>query len=283
MNISLFVALAVIAVVVSVLLRQGKLRRVRTLRATPPPETWQPILERNFTVVARLAEEQRRQLFGYMQVFLDRIRFEGCGGQEITEEVKITITAQACLLLVGREQKVYPKLKTVLVYPHTYQSGQRGMFGGDNGQGTRLGESWGCGVVVLSWNSVLGGAHNLEDGHNVTMHEFAHQLDQVDGAADGAPILGSRSAYVSWAKVLSADYDRLRRETARGKRDVLDSYGATNPGEFFAVATETFFEKPRQLQKNHPELFEELHAYYKVNPLDWLTVKKHIDATNKTS
>lgn len=270
MNTSVLLAGIITVVVLSAFMRHVyRVRKIRRLRSTPPPETWQPILERNFTVVARLTEEQRNQLFGTMQVFLDRIHFEGCGGQEITEEVKVTIAAQACLLLIGHEQKVYPKLKTVLVYPHTYQSGKRGMLGGDNGQGARLGESWGCGVVVLSWNSVLGGAHNFEDGHNVTMHEFAHQLDQVDGAADGAPILESRSAYVSWAKVLSADYDQLRRETVQGKRDVLDRYGATNPAEFFAVATETFFEKPRQLQKNHPELFEELHAYYKVNPLDW--------------
>ena len=220
-------------------------------------------------MVERLTDEQRSQLFGTMQVFLDRVRFEGCGGQEITEEIKVTIAAQACLLLVGREQKVYPKLKTVLVYPHTYKSGKSGMLGGDNGQGARLGESWTCGVVVLSWNSVVGGARNLEDGHNVTLHEFAHQLDQADGVSDGAPILEGRSAYVSWARVLSADYAKLRKITKRGKRDVLDRYGATNPAEFFAVSTETFFEKPKQLQSKHPELYEELRAYYKVNPLDW--------------
>jgi Mlc titration factor MtfA (ptsG expression regulator) len=246
-----------------------KIKRERTLRATPPPESWKPILDRHFELVQKLREEQRSQLFGYMQVFLDRVTFEGCGGLEIREEIMVTIAAQACMLLVGREQKVYPKLKTVLVYPHTYKSGKKGILGGDNGEGSRLGESWNCGVVVLSWNSVIGGAHNLADGHNVTMHEFAHQLDQADGAGDGAPILQDRSAYSSWAKVFSADYAQLCKKTKRGKRDVIDRYGATNPAEFFAVATETFFEKPQQLQKNHPELFEELRDYYKVNPLEW--------------
>jgi Mlc titration factor MtfA (ptsG expression regulator) len=271
MNASLLAVAAIVVVVLWFIIRcVYRKQRSLKLRSTPPPASWQPILDRHFTMVQHLTEEQRKQLFGYIQVFLDQVNFEGCGGQEMTEEIKVTIAAQACLLLVGREQKVYPKLKTVLVYPHTYKSGKKGMFGGDNGQGARLGESWGCGVVVLSWNSVLGGAHNLEDGHNVTMHEFAHQLDQIDGAADGAPVLGSRSAYSSWAKVLSADYDKLRKLTKRGKRDVMDRYGATNPAEFFAVATETFFEKPRQLQKNHPELYEELRSYYQVNPLNWV-------------
>ena len=270
MNVFIWLAVVVFVVVFVVIVRRAvKAQCVRTLRATPVPESWQPILDQNVEFVGRLTDAQREQLFGYMQVFLDRIKFEGCGGQEITEEIKVTIAAQACLLLVGREQKVYPRLKTILVYPHTYKSGKKGMLGGDNGEGSRLGESWPCGVVVLSWNSVLGGARNLEDGHNVTMHEFAHQLDQIDGAADGAPVLQDRSAYVSWGKVLSADYDELCKKTNRGKRDVIDRYGATNPAEFFAVATETFFEKPRQLQDKHPELFEELRSYYNVNPLEW--------------
>ncbi len=256
--------------IVAVLSFFRKRQRVKALRATPPPESWQNILNQRFAIVQRLATEQKKQIFGYMQVFLDRVTFEGCGGLDVTEEIRVTIAAQACLLLVGREQKVYPKLKTILVYPHTYTSGAKGMFGGDNGEGSRLGESWVCGVVVLSWNSVVGGARNLEDGHNVTLHEFAHQLDQADGASDGAPVLRDRSAYVSWARVLSADYETLRKKTKRGKCDVMDRYGATNPAEFFAVATETFFEKPRQLETKHPELFAELQAYYHVNPLAWV-------------
>jgi Mlc titration factor MtfA (ptsG expression regulator) len=247
-----------------------KAKRIRKLRATPPPKSWSVILDQHFPIVQRLTEEQRRQLFGYMQVFLHRISFEGCGGQEITEEIRVTIAAQACLLLVGVEHTIYPRLKTILVYPNTYQSGANGMFGGNNGEGARLGESWGCGVVVLSWNSVDGGARNIEDGHNVTLHEFAHQLDQEDGASDGAPILQDRSAYSTWGRVLSADFDQLCKKTKHGKRDVIDRYGATNPAEFFAVSTETFFEKPRQLQDQHPELFSELQSYYNVNPLDWL-------------
>jgi Mlc titration factor MtfA (ptsG expression regulator) len=246
-----------------------KLRRKRLL-TTPTPTAWLPMLEATLPMIRSLSVEHRKQLFGKMQLFLSEKTFEGCGGQEITEEIKVTIAAQACMLLLGRETKVYPRLKTILVYPHTYQSGQKGLFGGDNGKSARLGESWNCGVVVLSWNSVKGGARNFEDGHNVTFHEFAHQLDQEDGATDGAPTLEERSAYATWAQVFNHEYKALVKLTHRGKKDTMDRYGATNPAEFFAVATETFFEKPRQLKKKHPELYEELQYYYKVDPTDWV-------------
>jgi Mlc titration factor MtfA (ptsG expression regulator) len=244
--------------------------RHKKLYSTPPPAHWIPILETTLPMIGKLAEEHKIQLLGHMQLFLAEKSFEGCGGLEITEEIQVTIAAQACMLLLGRDTKVYPKLKTVLVYPHTYKAGQKGLFGGDNGESTRLGESWDCGVVVLSWNSVKGGARNFEDGHNVTFHEFAHQLDQENGVTDGAPILEERSAYATWARVFNHEYNALVEMARRGKKDTMDSYGATNPAEFFAVATETFFEKPRQLKTKHPELYEELKSYYKVNPMNWI-------------
>ena len=251
------------------MLRSRRLHRKKLL-SSPVPPNWLPILKKTLPMIERLSDEHKTQLFGYMQLFLSEKSFEGCGGLELTEEIKVTIAAQACMLLLGREHKVYPKLKTILVYPHSYKSGEKGMFGGDNGEGARLGESWDCGVVVLSWDSVKGGARNFEDGHNVTFHEFAHQLDQEDGEADGAPILEERSAYATWAHVFNHEYEALVDLTRRGKKDTMDRYGATNPAEFFAVATETFFEKPRQLKSNHPELYEELHDYYKVDPTDWV-------------
>lgn len=255
----------------AVVFRMAAVRnRRRRLFTTPPPEEWIRILEENFPVIGRLSPEHRSQLFGHMQIFLAEKNFEGCGGLELTDEIKVTVAAQACMLLLGRETRTYPKLKTVLIYPHTYHGGKEGMFGGDNGKTARLGESWNCGVVVLSWNSVLGGARNLEDGHNVTFHEFAHQLDQEDGAADGAPILSERSAYATWARVCKREFDALVARSSKEKKSTMDRYGATNPAEFFAVATETFFEKPRQMKARHPELFEELQSYYRVDPCQWL-------------
>ncbi len=210
-------------------------------------------------MIGKLSAEQWTQLAGYMQVFLAEKHFEGCGGLELTEAMKVTVAAQACLLLIGRSSPVYPKLKSILLYPHTYTDGEQ----------ARLGESWNTGVVVLSWNSVAGGARNFEDGHNVTFHEFAHQLDQEDGAADGIPILQERSAYSTWAKVFREEYAELVDKTQHGRKDTMDRYGATNPAEFFAVATETFFEKPKQLQEKHPALYEELKEYYRVDPVQW--------------
>ena len=130
----------------------------------------------------------------------------------------------------------------------------------------RLGEAWTSGVVVLSWDDVQLGAADVRDGHNVVLHEFAHQLDQEDGSADGAPILPRRSMYSAWGRVLGAEYEELREAAETGKKSVLDAYGATEPAEFFAVATEAFFEKPIQLKKKHPELYEELKSFYGQDP-----------------
>lgn len=236
------------------------IKRRQELYAAPPPDSWHPILEKTLPMIGKLAPEEWTQLAGYMQVFLAEKTFEGCGGLELTEEMKVTVAAQACMLLIGRKAPVYPKLKTVILYPHTYTDGDT----------ARLGESWNCGVVILSWNSVRGGARNFADGHNVTFHEFAHQLDQEDGAADGAPVLEDRSAYSTWARVCSEEFEELVDKTERGRKSTMDKYGATNPAEFFAVATETFFEKPRQMKEKHPELFEELQDYYKVDPTQWI-------------
>lgn len=241
------------------ILKGVRARRQRRLLSSPAPENWQPLLSRTLPMIEKLTTDEWERLTGYMQVFLQEKRFEGAGGLELTEEMKVTVAAQACLLLIGRETKVYPKLRTVILYPHTFTDGET----------ARLGESWNCGVVVLSWNSILGGARNFADGHNVTFHEFAHQLDQEDGAADGAPILQDRSAYSAWARVFSDEYQVLLDKTEHGRRSTMDAYGATNPAEFFAVATETFFEKPRQLKEKHGALFDELKDYYQVDPTQW--------------
>ena len=235
-------------------------KKLLKLRSTPPPDHWFSILEKTLPMVGRLSNEHWQQLGGLMHVFLDTKKFEGCGGLNLTEEMKVTVAAQACMLLLGRDIEVYPKLKTVLLYPHTYTDGTT----------ARLGESWNTGVVVLSWNSVVGGARNFADGHNVTFHEFAHQLDQESGAADGAPILEEVSAYQTWARVFTNEYSDLVDKTEQGQKDVMVDYGATNPAEFFAVATATFFEKPRQLKKRHPELYTKLRGYYKVDPIEWI-------------
>ncbi len=174
---------------------------------------------------------------------------------ELTEEMILTVAAQACMLVLHREGEPYPELRNVYLYPTTFSSVQKrqDVFGiVTEGEIHRLGESWETGTVILSWSSVEHGARNIFDGGNVTFHEFAHQLDHEDGATDGAPPLPSREAYRSWARVFGENYADFQTLLEDGKRTVIDSYGATNPAEFFAVVTETFFEKPRQLQKETP-------------------------------
>jgi hypothetical protein len=184
--------------------------------------------------------------------------------------VKVTIAAQACVLLLHRDTDYYPQLMSILVYPSTYlaPAGRRTADGmvSDSPQ-ARLGESWQHDIVVLAWDSVLSGAADIHDGRNVVFHEFSHQLDQESGGGDGVPALPKRSMYVAWARVLGHDFNQLVTDVQHNHRDVLDRYGATNPAEFFAVATETFFEKPRQLRAKHPELYEELSLFYRQDPV----------------
>jgi Mlc titration factor MtfA (ptsG expression regulator) len=251
------------------------------LKSAPFPSGWNRILEDRFPLYARLSVEDRRELQGHIQVFLAEKRFEGCGGLEITEEMKVCIAAQACVLLLHRETDYYPGLRSILVYPTTYfVTATRHVGSGvmEERQDSRLGEAWDSGAVVLAWDAVHGGTAHPEDGHNVVFHEFAHLLDFEDGKADGAPVLAAevpwyrrRSRYRAWARVLSAEYEQLRAEVAAGEKTAIDEYGATNPAEFFAVATEMFFERPRALQSRHPTLYEELKRFYRQDPLGWAT------------
>lgn len=247
----------------------SKAHRREELRATPAPPEWAAILRKNVPLYARLTATDRAELEGHMQVFLAEKKFEGCAGLELTEEIKVTIAAGACLLLLHRETEHYRRLITILVYPSAYKARSVMPIGGGfvlEGEEGRLGEASLAGVVVLSWDDVRAGASDIHDGQNVVLHEFAHQLDQEDGAADGAPILEHRSQYVAWARVLGEEYEQLRQAASEQRESVLDQYGATKPAEFFAVATECFFEKPIQLKRKHPELYEELKVYYQQDP-----------------
>lgn len=247
-----------------------RLQKRRALLKNPFPEEWSKILAVNLPPYQRIPPELRQQLHDSIRIFIAEKSFEGCGGLELTDEIRVTIAAQACMLLLNRSGDCYPKLSSILVYPSTYVVGTRPHLTVQQADASaRLGESWGQGAVVLAWDSVKSGALNFRDGHNVAMHEFAHQLDQEDGRGDGTPVLATRSAYSAWARVFSKEFELLQDRTRRGRRSVMDMYGATNAAEFFAVATETFFEKPAQLKKKHPDLYHELQGYYKVNPIEW--------------
>ncbi len=253
-------------------IRRLKRARRRELRSRVFPLEWRNILEQNIPLYTRLPDALKQQLHGYITLFIAEKNFEGLRGIEITDEIKVTIAGQACMLLLNRDTEVYPRLYSILVYPDAYRTKQSTIFpsGADAEDAEdRLGESWTTGSVVLSWDHVKHGVKDWKDGHNLVIHEFAHQLDQEDGTSDGAPILEQPSHYIPWARVLSAEYESLRSKTDRGGKSVLDQYGSTNPAEFFAVATEAFFEKPKQMKKKHPELYGELKNYYSIDPGEW--------------
>jgi len=267
-------AIAAVGLVLTYFIGRRLSRRAKRKRllATPFPAEWKQIVQKNVPLYNRLPDSLKEQLHGLVNVFIAEKNFEGCGGLEITDEIRVTIAAQASMLLLNRRAAYFRKLHTILVYPHTYVARTVSSNGTVtvNGQSIRLGESWQHGPVVLAWDSVTGGTLNITDARNVILHEFAHQLDQEDGTADGAPILEHRSSYIAWARVLSKEYEALQRKKRKARRAVMSKYGATNPAEFFAVATETFFEKPKQMKKRHPELYDELRSYYKLNPVEWM-------------
>lgn len=251
-------------------------RRIRRLTAVPFPPEWEGILLRNIALYRHIPALLQEQLRNDIKIFLGEKRFEGLGGLEMTDEIRVTIAGQACLLLLNRENRDFPGLVSILVYPRAYIAEETRHVGGGvyaEGPSVRLGESWGHGSVVLAWDNVKQGGLNTEDGHNVVLHEFAHQLDQEDGVADGAPILGKQSSYAIWAHIMSEEFERLRSASEHHRKYVLDEYGATSPAEFFAVATETFFEKSLQMSKKSPYLYAELREFYNVDPVEWLLKK----------
>jgi Mlc titration factor MtfA (ptsG expression regulator) len=230
-------------------------------------------------VYDRLDTQDRERLDGMIQVFLDEKTFEGGQDLEITEEIRVTIAAQACILLLGLNPKrIYPGLKSIIVYPSTYVATQRSVGPGGvvtESNAPRAGESWNQttgwgasagGPVILSWCDVLRGGADVNDGHTVVYHEFAHQLDGQATGMDGAPPLPSRSRYIAWARVLGEEFKNLRRDLMMRQPTEIRAYGATNPAEFFAVATETYFERSDALRARHPELYDQLKQFYDWEP-----------------
>lgn len=251
-------------------------RRRRRVLDAPFPDAWRAVLEDNVEPYTHLAAADRQRLEQLIQIFIDEKEFEGCDGLVIDDLKRVTIAAEACLLILHQfddlSTPLYPDLVTILVYPHAFRS-PLPMRSGPiviETPDVRLGESWTRGMVVLSWDSVRQGSHNWHDGHNVVLHEFAHQLDAASGDMNGAPVLGASARYTAWARVLGSEYDDLKARLERGGASDIDAYGATSPAEFFAVITEMFFEKPHALERRHPELFGELLDFYRIDPRAWM-------------
>ncbi|MGA9575106.1 MAG: M90 family metallopeptidase [Lysobacterales bacterium] len=264
-----FVALVLAAMVIALVLPGYRLKKAI---AAPFPDEWVDIVERNIAVYRSLPMPLRLQLRNLIKQFLHQKHFSGAGGLEITDEIRVTIAAEACMLLLNRKTRVYPSLRYIIVYPSAFvverqQGSEEGVV--SEGRKGLLGESWSNGKVILAWDNVLHGSQNFVDGQNVVLHEFAHQLDSESGSTNGAPILTGKNCLRTWATTLSSEFEALQKDAWKGKRSLIDHYGATNPAEFFAVSTETFFEKPEQMAQFHAELFEVLKCYYRIDPRDW--------------
>lgn len=251
--------------------RRFRQRRRRSLLAAPMPDDWLNILKQNIPLYSLLPATLRQQLHGHIQVFLHDKQFIGCAGLQMTDEIRLTIAAQACMLLLNRKTDYYPTLSTILVYPDTYVADEVVSDGLviTRQKKARMGESWHRGPVVLSWDDVRHGTRDAGDGDNVVLHEFAHQLDQENPQSDGAPLLEQRSQYTAWARVLSREYTELQRLSEHHRKSLINSYGASNPAEFFAVITESFFEQPEIMKQQKPELYAELSLFYQLDPADW--------------
>ena len=248
-------------------------RRRQRIIGEPFPESWLPTVRRSVPFYEQLSSDQQRRLRHCIQIFVAEKQFLGCAGLEITDEIKVTIAAGACTLLLGAPHlDVFPRLREVIVYPHDFTETTEAI--GPDGRPyeirkTRAGEAWRRGPVVLAWNSVRRSVASPLDGYNVVYHEFAHVLDMQNGSADGTPPLESAAQAEAWTKTFYPAFKAFVQATRRGQSTFIDPYGAGHPAEFFAVATEHFFEQPDQLRSNQPTLFGLLADFYHLDPTQW--------------
>ncbi len=262
----------VFAVVLLWYLRK-QVRRVRRekLFKTPLDASRIAILQKDVTIYSKLPQTLREELHGHINIFLDEKKFIGREGIEITDEMSVVVAGNACLLLLQGNKRRFTGFSSILIYPNAYiaHEVQRDGLLSTEQPSTRAGESWVRGPIVLSWADVRSGSVNAEDGHNVVIHEFAHKLDEQSGHMNGLPVLSNASHYKEWNKVLSEEYNALHERAKRGGNKALDAYGTVSPAEFFAVASESFFEKPVQMEKNLPELYQQLQTFYNIDPVSW--------------
>ena len=251
--------------------RWSKHQRQQTLLATPLSDEERAIVLDQVPLVANLPHKLRAKLEGKINLFLDQIEFIGCDGLEVTDQMRFSIAAQACLL-VANKTCWYKNLRTILIYPGAFKS--RGVHvHGDvvtERETVRIGESWARGPVVLSWAHTERGAFIDDDGHNVVFHEFAHQLDDLSGYTNGAPILAKGHSLWDWERIFTDAYDRLVEAVDAEQETFLDPYGATSPEEYFAVVVELFLERPRDLQREEPAVYDQLAQYFGLDPARWV-------------
>ncbi|WP_299495510.1 M90 family metallopeptidase [uncultured Shewanella sp.] len=266
------IMLVSISAIMWILSRNWRVERKRNkIKSQPFPKAWRNILKQRFPYFNAMPTDLQLQLKQHIQVFVSEKTFVGCKGLKIDDEIRVIIAAQACLLLLNRKTDFYPKLTEILVYPSIFVVEHPEQIGQIVSSKPKIlsGESWQNGKVILSWQTTQDNAAHPFEGNNVVIHEFAHQLDQENGNANGAPILNRVEDYQSWSKVLADEYASLVKAAQHQEESLFNYYGATNPAEFFAVISEVFFEKPHEFFEQHPALYRELSHFYKLNPIHW--------------
>jgi MtfA peptidase len=247
-------------------------QREKILRQ-PFPEEHIGLLERNVKHYRRLDVNARKRLRDLVQVFIAEKRWEGCGGLSLTDEMRVTIAAQACLLVLELPHRMYEKVESILVYPSIFvrPAPRPWVFVQPSsplvsGPIALHGEAHPRGPVILAWDGVPREGVRPRDGYNLVYHEFAHQLDMLDGRADGTPELATREELQRWQAVCERVFLDLRERAERGEATFIDEYGATDEAEFFAVVTEHFFDQPLELRQAEPELYAVFSAFYRQDP-----------------
>lgn len=244
-----------------------KNRRRRRLLSEPFPKQWDDILNYNLGHYPLLTKEQRERLQDFTRIFAAEKTWEGCKGLALTDEILVTISAAACLLILGLDIDYYRRVQTILVYPHGYMGEQVG--GVFESRTPTLGEAHYRGPVILSWGQLQHDNQNLGSGENLAFHEFSHQLDMLTGEIDGTPPMPSQKIDERWASIMTKHYEELSRTAKLGLPTLLDVYGTENEAEFFAVCTECFFDRPVDMQIQHPDLYDVMDEFYCVNPSEW--------------
>ena len=249
-----------------------KRRRRRQLLAKAWDEASRDALAEGVWQYRHLEDDARRKLEATTRLLVAEKNWEGCDGFQLTDEAKIVAAGQAALTTLGFEDETFDRVLSILIYPDAFVMPRRSALGVGNlvvEEDQELeGEAWYRGPVILSWQDVVAGGRDSNDGRNVVVHEFAHQLDMLTGEADGTPPLGSAAQALEWQEVTGQEYRRLVRDCRRSAYTLLDCYGAESPIEFFAVASETFFQTPEYLRTEAPDLYRVLAGYYRQEP-DW--------------
>jgi Mlc titration factor MtfA (ptsG expression regulator) len=243
-----------------------KRRRRQRLLAEPFPPAWLDYLQANVAHYRRLTEAEQVKLRDDLRILIAEKEWEGCGGQEITDEVKVTVAGQASLLLLGMQDNYFDQVLSILVYPRQYLIPQSEPLGGEvalEGEVAVEGVAHRRGPVILSWEETLAEGRDPGLGSNLVLHEFAHQLDMQDGEVNGTPLIKDADLDRRWQKVMTVEYERLIAAADEGWPTLINDYGATNPGEFFAVVTECFFTRPVAMRRHHQALYNLFRDYYR--------------------